>query len=147
MRGKRLRSRKLWSDLASTRLVRDAASLSVMATRSASSASPQPQARTSPATRSKYRNIATKGFSSKREYARHQALLLLQQAGRIADLRTQVPFRIEINGMLVCKYVADSVYREGGLLVVEDCKGYRTPIYRLKAKLMRAALGITIRET
>ena len=70
----------------------------------------------------------------------------MQKAGRIADLRTQVPFRIVINGMLVCKYISDFTFRDGAMLVVADAKGYRTPIYRLKAKLMKAALGITIRE-
>ena len=71
---------------------------------------------------------------------------LLEKAGEVADIRTQVPFRIEVNGQLVCKYVADFTYRERAMLVVEDAKGYRTPIYRLKAKLMLAANGIKIRE-
>ena len=95
----------------------------------------------------KYRNKRTDGFASKKEARRYQELALLEKAGKIALLKTQVPFSITVNGQLVCKYIADFTYREGAMLVVEDVKGYRTAIYRLKAKLMRAANGITVRET
>ena len=48
----------------------------------------------------------------------------------------------------VCVYVADFVYREaGGALVVEDAKGCRTALYRLKAKWLEAQTGLVIRET
>jgi hypothetical protein len=32
-------------------------------------------------------------------------------------------------------------------VVIEDVKGVKTPVYRLKKKLMRALLGVEIRET
>lgn len=90
-----------------------------------------------------------KTFHSKREAARYQALKVILQAGAIADLETQTPFRIEINGVKICKYYADFTYTETdtGKKVVEDCKGYRTPEYVLKKKLMRAVFGIEIKET
>ena len=145
--GKRSRLRKLWADWESTRFHKGAVSSPAQATPSAPSASPQPPASTSPATQSKYRNRRTKGFASKKEAQRYQELLLLVKAGKIERLQTQVPFELRVNNVLVCKYLADFCYFENGADVVEDAKGYRTPIYRLKAKLMRAVHGITIRET
>ena len=103
---------------------------------------------------SKYGNIRTEvdgiKFASKREAVRYSQLKLLERAGEIEGLRRQVPYQIEVNGQKVCKYVADAVYYApaGPLarLVVEDCKGVRTAIYRLKAKLLKAAHGIEIQE-
>jgi hypothetical protein len=46
-----------------------------------------------------------------------------------------------------CKYIADFVYRDrDGNRVVEDCKGFRTPVYKLKKKLMLHVHGIRIVE-
>ena len=36
---------------------------------------------------------------------------------------------------------------ENGILVVEDSKGVKTPVYKLKRKLMKFRHGITVRET
>ena len=44
------------------------------------------------------------------------------------------------------KYVADFVYSRNGLTVVEDAKGVRTPVYRLKKRMMAEKYGIQIRE-
>jgi len=107
----------------------------------------------------KYRAVRTEydghSFQSKREAKRWAELRLMEKAGQITDLVRQVSFPIEINGQRVCSYTADFVYREVKPVgrwgkfptVVEDCKGFRTPIYSLKAKLMKAVLGIEIRET
>jgi hypothetical protein len=46
----------------------------------------------------------------------------------------------------VC-YIADFVYQEDGKLVVEDVKGHRTEVYKLKKKLMLWVHGIRIKET
>lgn len=86
-------------------------------------------------------------FDSKGEAARYTQLLARLQHGEITNLRRQVKYRIEINGVHVCDYIADFVYTENGAEVVEDFKGYITPVYRLKAKLMRAVHGVTVRET
>jgi hypothetical protein len=89
-------------------------------------------------------------FASKREAARYGELKLLLAAGRIAGLELQVVFDIVVNGEKVCRYVADFAYwipnGRGDARVVEDAKGVRTPVYRLKRALMRAVFGIEIRE-
>lgn len=90
-------------------------------------------------------------FDSKREAARYLELLAREQAGEITNLDVQVKFPIDVNDQHVCDYIADFVYFEGGgspeNRVIEDCKGFRTPVYRLKRKLMSACFGIEIRET
>jgi hypothetical protein len=96
--------------------------------------------------RSKYGNKRENGFDSKREARRHEELLLLEKARDISDLKRQTSFRIEIKGELVCTYKADFTYIKAGVLIVEDAKGCRTPVYRLKKKLMKAVHGIDIRE-
>lgn len=84
---------------------------------------------------------------SKKEAKRCDVLHLRQAAGEIAELTIQPAFQIEVNSHKVCKYRADFGYRENGEQVVEDCKGFKTPQYRLKAKLLRATHGIEILET
>ena len=44
------------------------------------------------------------------------------------------------------KYIADFVSTEGGRRAVEDAKGYRTDVYKLKRRLMAELLGIEIKE-
>ena len=108
-------------------------------------------------TRRKYRNTPTVvdgiRFDSKREAKRWGELRALERDGLISQLKRQVRFRIEVNGVLICVYVADFVYFDGPREppweppnVVEDAKGVRTREYKLKAKLMRAVHRVTIRE-
>ncbi len=100
--------------------------------------------------RQKYGNKKTEvdgiKFDSKREAVRYGVLKLLVTAGLITDLRLQVPYQITINGVKVCKYVADFVYIDQGKEVVEDVKGMKTPVYNLKKKLMLACFGVSISE-
>lgn len=88
-------------------------------------------------------------FDSKKEAKRYGELLLLQRAGVISNLQLQVPY-ILINkskyGRAI-KYVADFVYYENKQIVVEDVKGIRTPVYRLKKRLFEEKYGIKILET
>lgn len=88
-------------------------------------------------------------FDSKKEYARWKDLVLAQKSGAIKSLMRQVRYKLKINGLLVCTYVADFVYTDflTGKQVVEDCKGYKTQIYILKRKLMLAIHGIQILES
>jgi hypothetical protein len=87
-------------------------------------------------------------FPSKKEATRYMELFLLQKAGEIKDLELQPKFAIVVNGFKVCTYIADFRYRNRyGDVIVEDVKGFRTPVYSLKAKLMKAVHGITILET
>lgn len=92
-------------------------------------------------------------FDSAWESRHYFELTIREKIGEIRNLQRQVRFEIEINGQLVCAYVADFVYEEcrDGVWsrVVADCKSVATrtePAYRLKNKLMRAVLGIEIRE-
>jgi hypothetical protein len=100
---------------------------------------------------SKYRAIKTTvdgyTFDSKKEAARYSELRLLERAGRIHNLILQVPFKVELNGVHVFTYRADFVYFENGVRVVEDVKGYATPLYRLKKRVLKALYNVDIRET
>ena len=96
---------------------------------------------------SKYKNVRTNGFDSKKEFQRYQELVILEKLGQIQHLETQVGFPLRVNDVLIGHYVCDYLYWENGKKVVEDCKGVKTPIYRIKCKLMNAIYDITIRET
>lgn len=95
-------------------------------------------------------------FDSKKEANRYKELRLLEKAGEIKDLRTQVKFKLipaqrdEATGKVIereCSYKADFVYyEEDGETVVEDVKGFRTKEYIIKRKLMLYQYGIRIRE-
>lgn len=99
----------------------------------------------------KYRNqpVIVDGlkFPSKKEAARYGKLKLLKRSGHVVDFTMQVPYRLEVNRQLICKYIADFVVTwPSGAITVEDTKGFRTPEYKLKRKLMLACHGITIKE-
>ena len=100
--------------------------------------------------KSKYGNkkVAIDGikFDSKREAQRYGALQLMLKAGLISNLRMQVPYQIVINGKKCFKYLADFVYDDGGKEIIEDVKGFRTPLYRLKKKIVEAWFGVVIVE-
>lgn len=87
-------------------------------------------------------------FPSKAEANRYAILRLREKAHEIEDLELQPKFPIVINGFTICNYFADFRYvdRMTGETIVEDTKGYATPIYRLKKKLVRAVHGIDILE-
>ena len=118
---------------------------------------------------SKYKNIKTNGCDSRKEARRLVQLEMLQKAGYVKDLRTQVKYvliptqyetyeRYSKKGKRLkdgqrciekeCSYYADFVYidTETGKEVVEDAKGVRTEAYRIKKKLMLSVHGIQIKE-
>lgn len=101
---------------------------------------------------SKYRNtkivLDNITFDSKAEATRYSHLKLRERIGEITDLELQVRFPLVVNGTKVTTYVADFRYREAatGAVIVEDVKGVRTPVYRLKKKLMKAVHGIDVSE-
>ncbi len=91
-------------------------------------------------------------FASQREGKRYVELLLLQKAKKIKDLRLQPKYPISINNKKICTYIADFEYYrildgEVAEIITEDCKGFLTPVYRLKKKLLNAVYGIIITET
>ena len=90
-------------------------------------------------------------FDSRKEAARWGELRLMERAGLVSGLVVHPPFDLDVNGTVVCRYVADFAYDEvaSGERVVEDVKSAatrRNRVYRLKKKLMKACLGIGIRE-
>ena len=86
---------------------------------------------------------------SQREARRCSELHVLLRAGLIADLEAhpQPRFDLEVNGVEVCRYIADFRYTENGETVVEDSKGHRTREYEFKRRLLLALHGIEVRET
>lgn len=58
---------------------------------------------------------------------------------RVESWERQIPFRLEVNGTLICKYVVDFLvrYADGHKELVE-VKGYWTAEAKLKLKLFRA---------
>src|SRR5215469_3837676 len=77
-------------------------------------------------------------FDSDGEANRWAELLILGRVGQIGDLDRQVRIKLEVNGTLICTYVADFAYREAGKYVVEEFKGFWTPDAKLKWKLAQA---------
>ena len=101
---------------------------------------------------SKYNAVKTEVdgivFDSKLEAKRYSELKMLLRSGIISDLELQKKFELRVNGVLICKYVADFYYLDqSGRQVVEDVKGVRNPVYSIKAKLMIACHGLRILET
>lgn len=106
--------------------------------------------------KSKYHARKVGAHASRKEHRRAVQLNLMQRAGEISNLREQVPYELiptqrDKTGNLLersCRYVADFAYTDRqGNLVVEDTKGFRTPEYRIKRKLMLHIHGIRIKET
>lgn len=103
--------------------------------------------------KSKYKNkpqeLDGHRFPSKRERNRYLQLKLLERAGNISRLEIHPRYDLVVNGMKVSWYEADFRYfdNDDGLEVVEDVKGVKTPLYRLKKKMMLAIHGIDIKET
>ncbi len=127
------------------------------------------------ARRNKYNARKVGGFASEKEAKRYQELRLLERAGEIGNLRTQVKFVLipaqreesaEVftrgknkgkhkPGRLIEKevsYYADFTYRDINTdsEIVEDAKGYRGgeayKLFVVKRKLMLWRYGIRIRE-
>lgn len=87
-------------------------------------------------------------FDSKGEAQRWMFLRMMERRGVIRELNNQVTFNISYDTKKICKYVADFVYLKDGKRVVEDFKSSatRTPVYRLKKKLLSVMYGVEIKE-
>lgn len=85
-------------------------------------------------------------FASKKEANRYSELKIMEQAGDISCLELQPRYPLTVDGVKVGEYRADFRYRRNGATVVEDVKGVRTVIYRMKKKIVEAQYGITIVE-
>lgn len=123
------------------------------------------------ATNNKYHNnrvfVGGRWFDSRHEADRFFELSMLQRAGQISDLKTQVPFELIPTqrepdtvgkrggikqGRCIeksCVYYADFVYKDkNGNMIVEDAKSpaTRTESYKIKKKLMLYLKNIKIIE-
>ena len=109
-------------------------------------------------------------WDSAHELQRYEELLILQKAGEISELETQVKFQLIPNqyaesteiykrgprkgqckpGKLLekeCSYYADFRYVDAnGTVHIEDAKGMKLPEYIIKRKMMLYLLGITVEE-
>lgn len=107
-------------------------------------------------TYSKYRNIKSNGYDSRKEERRHKELLLLEKSGQIEKLKNQVKYELipsqRMSGKVVERavyYIADFTYYADGHLIVEDVKSEITrknPVYIIKRKLMLYKYGIRVKE-
>jgi hypothetical protein len=100
--------------------------------------------------RSKYGNTITHingfRFDSKKESLRYLVLADMARHGEITKLALQPRFPVEIAGKKICTYVADFQYLRDGELVVEDVKGMKTQVYKLKKKMVEALYDFQITE-
>lgn len=88
-------------------------------------------------------------FASQLEANRYLELQLLARAGEIVDLELQPRFPLVVNGVQVATYIADFRYTDptkNPPVIVEDTKGMKTPVYRIKKKLVKALYGVEIQE-
>lgn len=95
-------------------------------------------------------------FDSQAEGWRYRTLKARLEKGEIADLELQVPF-VLVPGVKflgakratpALRYVADFRYTDfaRGEVVIEDVKGMKTAVYRIKKHLMKVLLGLEITE-
>lgn len=84
-----------------------------------------------------------KVFDSGKEARRYGELRLLEKAGKISNLKTQARYLLQPafkkDGKTYRKieYVADFTYIDSmGDMIVEDTKGFKTELYKLKKKLL-----------
>lgn len=85
-------------------------------------------------------------FDSLKEARHYEELKLRLRKGEITDLVLQPKFPLVINGVKCGSYFADFEYNENGKRVVVDAKGFKTPIYNLKKKLVKAVHGVEVQE-
>ncbi len=81
-------------------------------------------------------------FASKKELKRYLELKTLEKAGKIKDLKLQPIFLLQEGFYYQGKSIRQITYRadfeyvdEKGNRVVEDVKGFKTDVYKLKKKL------------
>lgn len=86
-------------------------------------------------------------FDSKAEGTRYKVLKKREETGEISELRLQPRFTLQEkfrhDGKTIRKieYIADFEYSKNGQQVVEDVKGVKTDIYKLKKKMFLLKYG------
>ncbi len=106
----------------------------------------------------KYKNKKTTvdsiTFDSKKEARRYQELKLLEKADVIKNLRLQPKYilqekyKMSDRTVRAIYYIADFEYfdKEKRKIVVEDVKGIKTDVYKLKKKLFEHKYNLEITE-
>ena len=110
-------------------------------------------------TMSKYNNRKVRclgeTFDSMLECERYKYLKALEQQKVISNLQRQVKYvllpsqrdsKTQKTIEREITYLADFVYEKGSQTIVEDVKGLRTDVYKIKRKLMLYFHGIRIKE-
>lgn len=82
-------------------------------------------------------------FDSKKEAKRATELILLEKSGKIKNLKFQVKYLLIDkfvdkmgNKHRKIEYVADFEYIKNNTIIVEDSKGFKTEVYKIKKKLL-----------
>lgn len=108
--------------------------------------------------KSKYRAVKTTvhgiTFASCKEATRYLQLKAMEKAGKIQYLTLQPDYALHCLGAFgvglkeMCVYIADFCYYDcaSKKTVIEDVKGMKTPMYRLKKKWCESEWGIRITE-
>jgi F0F1-type ATP synthase alpha subunit len=98
----------------------------------------------------KFDAVRTNGYASKREANRAAELEMLERGKKIANLVKQPRFTLVPDDELgrAIYYVADFRYfdRDKQEWVIEDVKGFKTPIYKLKRRLLWSTHRLQITE-
>jgi hypothetical protein len=98
----------------------------------------------------KYKNIKTVvdgiKFDSKKEASHYLVLKQKRDKNEICDLQLQPKFSISFNGVKICTYIADFRFLdlEKAEYVTQDVKGFITPVFRIKQKLVKAFHNIDV---
>ena len=91
-------------------------------------------------------------FDSVKEKNRYIGLKQLERLGVIQNLQRQVKYELQpsfkLNGKTIrsITYIADFVYIQDGVEIIEDVKGMRTKEYLLKKKLFEYKYQKEIKE-
>ena len=86
-------------------------------------------------------------FDSRAEATRYVLLKALFRAGEIRNLRLQPEFHFKLDGKKIFTYRADFAYFDKtDQRIIEDVKGVKTAVYRLKKKLIESQFKIKICE-
>lgn len=102
----------------------------------------------------KYRNIKTEVdgilFDSKKEAKRYKELKLLERAGEISSLILQPKYTFPVkydSGRFII-YKADFQYLDKAThsQIVEDVKGMKTDVYKIKKAMMKHFHNIEVQE-
>lgn len=106
-----------------------------------------------PKRKSKYRAVRTQvdgiWFDSKGEASRFHELKMFERANKIWLLKRQVKYPLHAagDGMKIGEYIADFTYSERArkAVVVEDYKGFDTPLAKWKRRHLQAEYGVVVK--